>query len=197
MKKYVIWLVGIVVLVLLFVGAFVLYQRLSGEYAPDSLSTEQSVPQTSADDSENASGTTDAPDFTVFDKDGNQVQLSSFFGKPIVLNFWASWCPPCKEEMPDFETAYQNYDDVQFLMVNMTDGTRETVESAQAHVEQQGYTFPVYFDTNLDAADTYRAYSLPMTFFIDKDGKLVAHATGMIDAETLQRGISMISSEES
>ena len=140
MKKYVIWLVGIVVLVLLFVGAFVLYQRLSGEYAPDRLSTEQTVPQTSADDSENASGTTDAPDFTVFDKDGNQVQLSSFFGKPIVLNFWASWCPPCKEEMPDFETAYQNYDDVQFLMVNMTDGARETMESAQAHVAQQGYT---------------------------------------------------------
>ena len=195
MKKYVIWFVGIVILVLLFVGVFVLYQRLSGEYTPDRLSTEQTAPQTSADDSGNASGTTDAPDFTVFDKDGNQVQLSSFFGKPIVLNFWASWCPPCKEEMPDFETAYQNYDDVQFLMVNMTDGTRETVESAQAHVTQQGYTFPVYFDTNFDAADKYRAYSLPMTFFIDKDGKLLAHATGMIDAETLQRGIYMISSE--
>ena len=69
-----------------------------------------------------------APDFTVYDLEGNEVHLTDFFGKPIIVNFWASWCGPCKMEMPDFDVAYNTYkDDIVFLMVNMTDGSRETV----------------------------------------------------------------------
>lgn len=106
-----------------------------------------------------------APDFTVYDADGNEVLLSEYFGKPIVLNFWASWCSPCQMEMPDFHEKYLEIgEDVQFLMINMTDGSRETVEIASEFIEEKGYTFPVFYDTKSDAAMTYGAYSLPTTF---------------------------------
>lgn len=133
------------------------------------------------------------PDFTVYDADGNEVLLSNYSGKPTVLNFWASWCRPCQMEMPDFHEKYLELgEDVQFLMINMTDGSRETVETASEFVEEQGYTFPVFYDTKSDAAMTYGAYSLPTTFFIDADGYVIAQASGAIDGDTLQRGIDMI-----
>ena len=134
-----------------------------------------------------------APDFTVVDKDGNPVKLSDFIGKPIVLNFWASWCGPCKMEMPDFdEKAAELEGKVQFLMVNLTDGAQETVETASAFIESQGYTFPVFYDTDQSAAYAYGVYSIPTTYFIDAEGYGIAYASGAISGDLLQSGIDMI-----
>lgn len=134
-----------------------------------------------------------APDFTVYDAEGNPVRLSDFFGKPIVLNFWASWCGPCKMELPDFQDVYSELgDSVQFLVVNMTDGSRETVETASAFLKEQGYTLPVYYDTQLSAATVYSVNAIPRTYFIDAQGYAVAWASGAIDGQTLRRGIDMI-----
>ena len=134
-----------------------------------------------------------APDFTVVDAEGNAHKLSEFEGKPVVLNFWASWCGPCKSEMPDFEEVYLEYKDrIHFLMVNLTDGHQETVASAQKLITEKGYTFPVYFDTKLEAANAYYVYSIPQTFFIDADGNLVAYAQSAINKEVLYQGIGMI-----
>ena len=95
--------------------------------------------------------------------------------------------------MPDFDAAHQTLgEDVQFLMVNMTDGSRETLDTAQAFLEEAGYTFPVLFDTESNAAITYGVYSLPTTYFIDAGGHAIAYARSAIDAETLQKGIDMI-----
>ena len=78
------------------------------------------------------------------------------------------------------------------MMVNLTDGSRETVESASAFIEEQGYTFPVFFDTQYSGAAAYGTSAIPVTFFIDRDGNLIAYAQSAIDAETLQEGIDMI-----
>lgn len=195
MAKKKIVLILILVFVLLLGGAYVLYTQLEPSLAPDQLAAQT----TNAADDQNDSADSDeqgqvtAPDFTVYDAAGNPVKLSDYFGKPIVLNFWASWCGPCQMEMPDFQEKYEALDgQVQFLMINMTDGSRETVTSASEFIKDQGYTFPVLYDTETDAAAAYSANSLPTTFFIDAKGYVIAQATGAISGDTLQRGIDMI-----
>lgn len=158
-------------------GVFGLYSILSEKYLPvsDVVISENAV-----------------DDFVAIDQNGNKVKLSNYFGKPIVLNFWASWCYYCRVEMPHFEEAYKNNPDVQFLMVNVTDGYDETMHSATALIEQNGYTFPVLFDTEGDGAQKYNAYSLPITYFIDETGELVTYHSGMMNAQMLEAAIDKI-----
>lgn len=199
----------ITLFILLIAGASVLYKNLSADYQMDSLvaenisdssTNESSTTNNEADSNPENSDTSDnkesvntAPNFTVYDPEGNAVSLTEFFGKPIIVNFWASWCGPCKMEMPDFNEAFATYkDEINFLMVNMTDGSRETVETASSFIAKSGYIFPVYYDTEYSAAITYSVSSLPTTYFINAQGELVAHARGAIDADTLQKGINMI-----
>ena len=128
----------------------------------------------------------------MLDYDSNEVKLSDFKGKPVVLNFWATWCFYCKEEMPDFNIAFEKYPDVEFLMLNATDGYQETIETAKKYYETEGFDFNIYFDTNSQAVNNYGITGFPTTIFIDKDGYVVASAGGMIDLETLEKGIEMI-----
>ena len=209
-----------VLLVALIGGASFLYAKLGDNMKPDNLLIQNDsgdsgfenvtvTPEASANDTEasadkpstvpeDSSETGEnspflAPDFTVYDREGNTVRLSDFRGKPVVLNFWASWCGPCKSEMPDFEEIYKEYgEDIHFVMVNLTDGDRETMDTATTFLDSSGYTFPVYYDKDTDAALTYQVYGIPVTYFINAEGHLIAQGSSALDAETIKRGIDMI-----
>ena len=131
-------------------------------------------------------------DFTVYDKNLDKVELEDSIGKPIVVNFWATWCYYCKVEMPDFEEAYKEHSDVVFMMVNCTDGVQETVDIASGFIAEEGYTFPVYYDIDIDAVQKYEISSYPTTFFIDKNGDVVKKHVGMITPGLLEIYIDMI-----
>ena len=98
--------------------------------------------------------------------------------------------------MPGFDEVYTELgEEVQFLMANMTTNSRESFENAVAFIEEQGYSFPVFYELDGDAAATYGVYSLPTTYFIDAEGYGVAQATGAIDREMLEKGIGMIADQ--
>jgi len=129
----------------------------------------------------------------VTDEQGNAFRLSDFRGKPVVLNFWASWCPPCKAEMPDFDKLYGELgDEIQFMMIDLVDGRRETVEIGARFIQAQGYGFPVLFDTQYEAASAYNVSGIPATYFIDAQGYIVSNVTGQLNETRLRGGIEGI-----
>lgn len=139
----------------------------------------------------------EAIDVTFYDREGNAVKLSDFYGKPVVLNFWATWCVYCKQEMPDFQEAYEEYgEEVEFLFLNSTDGARETKEKAAAYLEEQGYTVPAYYDEDMEAVYTYSVNSLPTTILIDKEGRVAAYAPGLMEKEILTEALDVLLSEK-
>lgn len=197
MNKYVKLVVGIILFMTAIWGISLLYTQLSKQYGTNQeLITESQETDESSEISEDNQETEEIQemiDFTVFDSDENEIQLSSFVGKPIVINFWASWCSPCKNELPDFQEAYDKYgSEIEFVMINLTDGLRETMDIAKEFVLSKEYTFPVYYDVDQNAAQAYAVYSIPTTYFLDENGKIVAGAQGMIDLETIEKGIGMI-----
>ena len=174
-------IVTVLVLVIVIGGGVLLYRSLGQNIDLGEAIPSESVPQNLA------------PDFTVTDADGNEVKLSDFRGKGVVLNFWASWCGPCKSEMPHFQAAYEQYgEELHFLMVNMSTAFGDSQSAAEQLLTENGYTFPVYYDTLTECAYGYGVTGIPMTFFIDKDGNLVSGKSGMISQADLQRRIQTI-----
>lgn len=198
--KLLIWILAFGVVI---VGASVLYNRLSDEVSVGGIATvtqetaaaeETAAPGETTPETQESSNP--APDFTVYDLEGNAHKLSDFRGKPVLLNFWASWCGPCQMEMPDFQKFYESHGDkVNFVIVNLTDGQQETVETASAFIEEKGYTFPVYYDTDIDAAMKYGVSAVPVSYFIDAEGNFIAWAQGALTADMLQQGMDMLLGE--
>ena len=188
----------------LMAGAAVLYNALADDVQLGGLATtppETQAPTETTGEVTPETGETQptdppaniAPDFTMLDMEGNEVTLAEFFGKPIILNFWASWCGPCKMEMPEIQDFYEKYgENIHFLAVSVDD----SVDTAKAFIETEGYTFPVYFDTTSMGAYTYGASSIPLTFFIDAEGNLTAYYMGAMSADILQQGVDMIYTPE-
>lgn len=178
MKKYlriILFILGFIIVIVLAAWG---YNYLSKNYSPEEI---EQVGET--DTIKNK-----ATDFEVLSSDNQKIKLSDFYGKPIVVNFWATWCGPCRYELPAFNEIYKTYNEqVEFLMVNLTDSYSETIEVVEEFINENEYEFPVYFDTEYSASNAYNIYSIPQTIFIDKDGNIVDSHIGVIDKESLEK----------
>lgn len=128
------------------------------------------------------------PDFTLEASNGENVSLSDYRGKVVVLNFWASWCPSCDLEMSEFQKLHEELEDsdeVVLLMLNQTDGQRETKEKADAYVADKGYSFLTLYDKGEVGSLIFGISGIPVTVAIDKEGRLSNYILGPADYETV------------
>ncbi len=177
---------------LLLAVAGVLYKTLGDTVESEQILYTEATPAPAGEESETESESSSipAPDFTAYNAEGEAVKLSDFKGKPVILNFWASWCGYCVTEMPEFQAVYEKYgEDIQFIMLNCTDGSQETMDSANAFLADKDYSFPVFYDKDLEGTYAYSAYSLPQTYLIDAEGNALGVARGAITGEALERAI--------
>jgi cytochrome c biogenesis protein CcmG, thiol:disulfide interchange protein DsbE len=113
-----------------------------------------------------------APAFTLTDLDGQNVNLSDLLGKVVVLNFWASWCPPCRAEMPAIQQVYQDYQDQGLVVLAVNVANQDTMTAMRTFLDSFEHTFPILVDENGAVNRLYAVSSLPTTFFIDRDGMI-------------------------
>lgn len=133
-----------------------------------------------------------SPDFSLTSIDGDQLRLSDYRGKPVILNFWATWCPPCRAELPALEEIWQQYDeDVIVLAVDQGESPQTVANFTR---EQVPVTFPVLLDIDQSVGDGYWVNSLPTTFFIDADGVIQdMRIGGPLTVDFLQEQIALLS----
>lgn len=120
-----------------------------------------------------------APDFMTNTLAGQQIKLSDYAGKQVMLNFWATWCPPCQAEMPDMERLYQEHD-IEILAVNIT-STEASLEDVSQFVNDNELTFIIPIDLDANISDLYFIQSIPTTFMIDSSGKIAHKIIGAMD----------------
>lgn len=191
------YLLAVALTVLLAVGAAAAYKYLTSVITvppspPDNTSAPPAGGRTGAPGNRNA-----APDFTVTDGGGNRVSTADLSGKPVILNFWATWCPPCRSELPAFDKLYRQYgNEVSFMMIDLTDGYRETVEGVKKFMSENGYTFPVYYDTEGSAAEAYNVSSIPFTVAVGRNGNIVGTHLGAMSEAALEKLIKTVKEAE-
>lgn len=131
-----------------------------------------------------------APDFKLKNLEGETVSLSDYKGKRVLVNFWATWCPPCREEIPDLQKLYDS-EDVVILAVNLTD-TEENEENIADFVDSYEMTFPVLLDESSDVSSAYQVYAYPTSYMIDSNGHIQFIALGAMDYNLMVKKLNKI-----
>jgi peroxiredoxin len=131
-----------------------------------------------------------APDFTLSSIDGGRISLSELQGRPVVVNFFATWCQPCKKELPAFQALAAQYAEsgLAFLLVDM----QEDPDDVAVFLGELGVTLPAVVDASGEVSKAYRVRGLPSTFFVGRDGLIKAVQLGELDGRMLEAGISKI-----
>ncbi len=125
-----------------------------------------------------------APSFTLVDLEGNQVSLSDFRGKTVFVNFWATWCPPCRAEMPEIEAVYQEYKDKGVVVIGVD--ILEPEDVVRQYVQQGGYSWTFVLDTSGEMAGNYKVTAIPTSFFIDREGIIQAVNIGAMTKRAME-----------
>lgn len=131
----------------------------------------------------------EAPDFELTSLTGETVKLSDYKGKTVMLNFWASWCPPCRVEMPHMETYYQEYkeaENIEILAVNMTTLERGSKEKVGEFVDKHNLTFPILMDEEGDIMDLYKVMVYPTTYIVNPEGIITDKVMIPLDVDVIK-----------
>lgn len=134
-----------------------------------------------------------APDFELTTLAGKPIRLSELQGKKVILNFWATWCPPCKAEMPHMQNFYEDYaetENVEIVAVNLTSGDREA--SVEEFVKDYGLTFPIPMDVEGEVGQKFQAVTIPTSYIIDTNGLIQHKIVGPMDETMIQDFVSNI-----
>ncbi|ARK25548.1 thiol-disulfide oxidoreductase [Sporosarcina sp. P37] len=129
-----------------------------------------------------------APDFTLETLAGETVTLSALKGKKVILNFWATWCPPCKAEMPHMQKFYSKLtdeDQVELIAVNVTESEKLGVNEVKKFVDSYHLSFPIPLDETAKVTQLYGVFSMPTTFMIDTEGRIAQKIIGPLDEKAL------------
>lgn len=129
-----------------------------------------------------------APDFELESIAGGKAKLSDFKGKAVILNFWASWCTPCKEEMPLFENIYRSDLDIVVIGVNLQENRKNVVD----FIEKFDMSFPILLDPNSEVKGLYNVFTQPVTYFINKEGKIIDKKFGPLTDEEINEKMSKL-----
>jgi len=128
-----------------------------------------------------------APDFTLKTLDGGQITLSAYRGRPVLINFWASWCPPCRIEMPELVRTYEEHKDTGFTILGINLTFQDSLPEIAAFVEEFKMTFPILLDeTGEVTTQQYRLLGLPMSVFIDRQGAIRRIQIGVMTADQIR-----------
>ncbi|NMH68913.1 redoxin domain-containing protein [Bacillus sp. RO3] len=130
-----------------------------------------------------------APDFELTTLEGETIKLSDYQGKKVILNFWATWCPPCKAEMPHMESYYEDYaeeENVEILAVNLT-SMDDGKKAVQQFVDGYELTFPIPMDEEGKVGDEYRVFTIPTTYMIDTGGIIQHKIVGPMNEEMMSK----------
>lgn len=171
MKK---WIIGIIVLG---VVGWAIFDFASSDDAPENLSPSDSVGLDRGDK---------APGFTIETLEGEEVKLADYQGQKVLLNFWATWCPPCRAEMPDMQKFYENDagDDIAILGVNLI-SEEQSMTGVKDFLDEYEISFPILVDDASSVAYLYKAHSLPTSYLINKDGTIHDVAVGPLNYELM------------
>jgi len=128
-----------------------------------------------------------APDFRYTLADGSSVMLSELRGKKVLINFWATWCAPCRLEMPDLQQAHERYgDELVVLGVNLVESPNDIVPFGQ----EFGITFPLIANRSGDIRDAYAALNIPTTYFVNSDGTIADKHLGVVDLASIEQRLA-------
>ena len=179
MKKYI-----LIVLVVGLVG-YAIYDYINHQDTTDEIvSSDETVTSQDENDEGNVEESDEvgvekgkmAPDFELETLDGEKKKLSDLRGKRVMVNFWATWCPPCRAEIPDLQKFHEN-EDITILAVNLTE-TEQDMDKVEEFVDDFGMTFPILLDTETEVADTYKIQPIPSSFMVDSNGRIQFVALG-------------------
>jgi peroxiredoxin len=126
-----------------------------------------------------------APDFTLELLEGGEITLSDLRGNPVIINFWATWCGPCREEMPAIEKVYRDYKDLGLVVIGLNLTSQDTEQAVTAFIQEFDLTFPIALDRNASASYKYQLKGLPTTYFINSQGVIQSVVVGGPMSETL------------